>query len=342
MKSIVITALGDTSVLQLQDLPTPEPQGNEVLVKLSYAALNHMDIWIRTGSAYAVTLPHVCGADGAGVVEKIGAEVEGVGIGDKVAIMPALSCGQCTYCKSGHDNQCDSFEILGSKRFGTYSEYVVVPDENVVVVPDGFPLDQAAAFPLAYLTAWHMLLGRAKLQKGETVLIVGASAGVSVAAIQIAKSIGARVLAITTSADKEKQIRSFGADDVHIQKEKADFHRWAKSSTAGQGVDVVFEHVGPATWEESIRSLKKNGRLVTCGATTGPVANLDLRQIFSKDITILGARMGTKKEFQDLSKMVFGGKIKPLISETFPLEKAAEAQKFMEEKRQIGKILLKN
>ena len=223
MKSIIMTAIGGPEVLQLQDQPIPSIKTNEVLIKLSFAALNHMDIWIRTGKAYAVSLPHIMGADGAGVIEKIGTEVEGVGIGDRVLIMPGISCAHCSFCKQGMDNQCDSFASMGAKRFGTYAEYVAVHDENVCVVPAEFPLDLAASFPLTYLTAWHMLMGRAKIQKGETVLIVGASAGIAIAAIQIAKSMGCTVLAVTTSAEKMETLQSLGADEIYLQKEDAVF-----------------------------------------------------------------------------------------------------------------------
>ncbi len=341
MKAIIFQQHGD-DVLQLQDIAKPVLKPNEVLVKIEYAGLNHLDIWVRKGNpAYTVKLPHVLGADGAGVIESVGAEAEGVSIGDRVLIMPALSCGTCVACRKAHDNQCESFEILGAKRAGTYAEYVALPDENILPIPDGISMQMAAALPLSYLTAWHMLQNRARLQKGETVLVVGASAGVSVAAIQISKLMGARVLAMTTNLEKAEKIKTLGADQVFVQEESNDFYKWVLQQTDGNGVEVVFEHVGPATWEKSLKSLARYGRLVTCGATTGPSVPLDLRYVFSRNLSILGARMGTKKDFQELMARFFSGEIKPVIDRIFPLDEAQQAHTHMEERRQLGKILLK-
>lgn len=342
MKAALITQFGDPNVIQLADFPTPEPKPNEVLVKLHTAALNHIDIWVRTGSpAYSVKLPHVMGADGAGVIEKVGSDVEGVSEGERVMIMPGISCGKCRYCRRGQDNQCDSFEILGAKRAGTYAEYVTVPDSNVLVIPDNFSFETAASLTVAYLTAWHMLKGRAKLQPQETILIQGAGSGVSIAAIQIAKYLGAKVLAVTTSEAKIEKIKAAGADDVFMPMYGKDLPLWVRERTDGQGADVGLDHVGPATFESTVKSMSKYGRLVTCGSTTGPVVNLEMRTIFGRDISILGARMGTQKELQELSSVVFSGKINPIIDKTFSLAEAALAHKQMEEKKQVGKILLK-
>ena len=342
MKAALIHQFGNADVFQFEEIPTPVVKPNEVLVKLAYAGLNHVDVWVRKGlPAYPVMLPHVMGADGAGTVEKVGTDVEGVSPGDRVLIIPALTCGQCHFCKMNRDNACDTFEILGTKRQGTYAEHIAIPDENVIVLPDEFSFEKAAAFPLAYLTAWHMLVGRAKIQPKEKVLIVGASAGVGVASIQICKAVKATSYAVTTNANKADALKKIGADHVFVETGTEDFHRWAVTQTKGMGMDVVVEHVGPATWTKSVSSLAKYGRLVTCGMTTGPTVPLELRNLFGRDLSILGARMGTSKEFQELAALVFDGKIDPVIDKIFPLAEAAQAHAWMEEKKQVGKIILK-
>jgi len=312
MKAAVLYEHGGPDKLQMGEVPTPQPHKNEVLVRLAVAGINHVDIWVRKGlPAYPVTLPHVMGADGAGVVEAVGPEAEGVTEGDRVVIIPGLSCGSCAYCLRGQDNQCDTFEIMGTKRHGTYAEYILVPDQNVFSIPDNFSFEKAAAFPLAYWTAWHMLLGRAKLAPKEKVLVVGASAGVAIAAIQIGKWRDAKVLAVTTSPNKADKIKKMGANEVFVQEGGKGFSKWVLKATSGSGVDVAFEHVGPATWEESVKSLGRYGRLVTCGATSGPDVKMDLRYLFSRDLALFGAKMGTQKEFQELAALVFDGKIDP-------------------------------
>jgi len=342
MKAILLPKHGGPEVLTLDETSRPLPKNNQVLVQLEYAALNHIDIWVRSGDpAYPIGLPHIMGSDGAGIVVEVGPEAEGINIGNRVTILPAISCGVCEYCRKGFDNQCQQFEILGSKRSGTYAEFALVPDQNVLAIPDQISFAEAAAYPLAYLTAWHMLIGRAKLQPNEKVLIVGASSGVAVAGIQIAKSRGAHVFAVTSKEEKVPKLKSLGADHIFVQSEKTDFSKWAIEQTKGAGVEVVFEHVGPATWEKSMKCLGKYGRLVTCGATTGPKVELGLRSLFGRDISILGARMGTQKEFVELSNKIFQGKIKPVVDKIFPLKEASEAHKYLESGQHFGKVLLK-
>lgn len=342
MKAISINQTGAPDVLTLSEVPTPSPAANEVLVKIAASGVNHVDLWARKGTpAYPVDLPHILGADGAGTVERLGSDAEGVSPGDRVLIFPGISCWQCSYCKKGLDNQCERYEILGTKRQGTYAEYVSVPDQNVIAIPDSLSFEHAAAFPLAYLTAWHMLVGKAKAQSGETVLVLGAGSGIGAAAIQIAKWKGAKVLAVTSSRHKIAKIKSIGADDVFLEERDSDFSKWAIKHTEARGVDVVVEHVGPVTWEKSVKSLAKYGRLVTCGATTGPTVTLDLRYVFSRDIIIFGARMGTQREFQDLCAPIFDGTIAPVVDRVFPLEEASSTHDYIEGKQQIGKVLLK-
>lgn len=341
MKAIVLHQPGGPEKLVWSELPTPQPKRNEVLVKISHAAVNHLDFWVRQGNpAYSVTLPHILGADGAGVVEALGPEAEGVSVGDRVTILPALSCGQCTFCLKDQDNQCVNFEILGAKRHGTYAEYAAVPDCNVMPIPDSLSFEEAAAFPLSYLTAWHMVLGRAQLKPKETIVVMGAGSGVGVAAIQIAQWKGAQVYGITSHAEKANELKSLGAHETFTG-DLAKLPAWVLERTEGRGADVVFEHVGPATWEASMKSVSKYGRIVTCGATTGPTVNLELRSLFGRDVSILGARMGTQKEFQELARVVFRGGIKPKIYQVFPMEQAQQAHAAMEEQKQLGKILLK-
>ncbi len=326
MKAVIFEASGGPDVLKLAEVPDPKAKGNEVVVDLKAAALNHVDIWIRQGiPPYNVPPPHTPGADGAGIVSEIGPEAEGISVGDRVVVAPNIFCGKCAYCRKGQDNQCDSFEILGAKRAGTYAEKVAVPDQNVVPLPEKMSFETAAAFPLAYLTAWHMLVSRAQLKAKEKILIVGASSGVAMAGIQIAKFLGATVYASTSSSSKIAAIKAAGADEIY---------------TDQKNMDVVMEHVGPATWTTSMKAVGKYGRIVTCGATTGPTVELELRSLFGRDVSILGARMGTQRDFQDLCKAVFSGKIKPIIDKSFPLAEAAAAHQYMEEKKQAGKILL--
>lgn len=341
MKAIVLTEHGGAEKLNVGDTAKPEPGDNEVLVRVHAAAVNHLDIWVRTGNpAYPVDLPHIPGADGSGVVASAGPGAEGVGEGERVLIIPSLTCGRCRFCRSGRDNQCVKFEILGARRPGTYGAYVAVPDENVVPIPESMSFEEAAAFPLAYLTAWHMVVGRANVQAGDSVLVVGAGSGVATGAIQIAKHKGATVYAVTTHGEKAEKIKALGVADVLAMESGGDFSEWAKERTDGRGMDVVVEHVGPARWAASVKSLARYGRLATCGATSGPTVSLDLRHLFSRDLSILGARMGSRKEFQELAPLVFSGKIKPVIDSVFPLEQAAESHQRMENGRHIGKIIL--
>lgn len=341
MKAVTLTETGGPEKLVVADVPAPQPKSNEVIVRLKYAALNHVDVWLRTGAgAYPTQSGQIPGCDGAGIVEAVGPDAEGVAPGDPVLILPALSCGTCAYCRKGQDNQCENFEIFGTRRPGTYAELVAVPDTNVIPVPEHFSLDKAAAFPLAYLTVWHMLFGRAQLTKNDTVYVVGGGSGVGSAAIQLAKWKGARVFASTTDNDKAPRIKLLGAEVV-VSVSGLDPADWVLEKTGGKGVDVVVEHVGPATWTSSMKALGKYGRLVTCGATTGPTVTLDLRGLFSKDAAILGARMGTAKEFQDLCKVMFSGAVAPAIDTVFPLDKVADAHRRFDDHKHVGKILLK-
>ncbi|MDO8644451.1 MAG: zinc-binding dehydrogenase [bacterium] len=332
MKAIVFSEPGGIEKLKyVEDFPKPVPKKEEVLLAVKAASLNHLDIWIRNGiPSYGSVMPHISGCDIAGVVE---------GTGEEVIVSPGLSCGNCEFCQKGRENICKSFTIIGAGPNGGFAEYCVVPKKNLIPKPKNLSFEEAAAFPLTFLTAWHMLRTRAQLTKGQTVLILGASSGIGVAAVQIAKLTGATVIATAGSVEKLEKIKKLGADHLLNHREEA-WDKKVKELTQGVGVDVVFEHIGPVTWEKSIKSIKKGGTLVTCGATTGPVAETDLRYLYSRELSIHGAIMGTKKELEEVTQHVARGNLKPVIDSVFPLKEIAAAQKKMESREFFGKIVI--
>jgi NADPH:quinone reductase-like Zn-dependent oxidoreductase len=283
-------------------------------------------------------MPHISGSDVSG--EIAAASVPGMSVGRRVMLQPGVSCGRCAACLSGRDNHCPTYEILGYRNHpGGYAEYVSVPAQNVVEIPDGLGFVEAAAFPLTFLTAWHMLIARAHLKRGEDVLVVAAGSGVGQAAIQIAGLYGARVIATAGSDFKLERARLIGAHDV-IHHHQQDIAAEVLRLTGRRGVDVVVEHVGQATWVRSLRSLARGGRLVTCGATTGPQVTVDVQALFAKQLSILGSYVGTKGELLRVARFLFEGKLKPVIDRTYPLAAAAEAQRRLEASEHFGKIVL--
>jgi NADPH:quinone reductase-like Zn-dependent oxidoreductase len=310
-----------------------------VLVRVRACALNHLDIWERRGlPRVTIPMPHISGSDVAGDV--VAAAARGVSSGGRVMLQPGVSCGRCAACLSCRDNECERYEVLGYRNHaGGYAELVKVPVQNLIPIPDRIDYVQAAAFPLTFLTAWHMLIARAGLKRGEDVLVLAAGSGVGQAAIQIACLHGARVFATAGSDEKLERARALGAVEV-IHHHKQDIADEIKRLTNRRGVDVVIEHVGEATWPKSVRSLARGGRLVTCGATTGPAGQLDLAALFAKQLTIQGSYMGTKGELLRAARFFFDGRLKPVIDRTFPLAEAAAAQRRMEESEQFGKIVL--
>lgn len=341
MFASIIEHHGGPEVLKWAEFPDPKPGPGEVAVELEAASLNHLDIWVRNGiPAYPVKLPHIPGSDGAGVVISHGSGVKDPQVGQRVFIAPGLSCGTCEFCLSGRDNQCASYNILGARRPGTYGERVSIPAQNAVPLPDNISFEEGAAFPLTYLTAWHMLVSRASLKAGQSVLVIAASSGVGAAAVQISRLVGARVFATASSPEKSAKARAMGVVEVFNHRQPG-FSRKVRELTNGRGVDVVFEHVGPATWSDSMRSLAPYGCIVTCGGTTGPEVTVDLRTLFSKDISLLGARMGTRLELLEVAKRLSEGKLKVMIDKVFPAHRAAEAQTYLESSQHFGKILLK-
>jgi len=340
MKAIVFEKHGAPEVLHYTDAPTPTIRPSEVLVRVKACALNHLDLWVRRGlPGVPIPLPHIPGSDVAGEVAEIGADVTTVRPGQKVVLAPGVTCGKCPACISGHDNRCRAFTNLGYMIDGGCAEFVKAPEVNCMPYPENLSFEEAASIPLVFQTAWHMLLSRAELQPGEDVLILGAGSGVGSAAIQIAKFFGARVIATASSQEKLDKATELGADHVinhKTQKIKDEVRR----ITAKRGVDVVFEHVGTATWDDSIASLTPGGRLVTCGATTGYDAKLDLRLLFAKQLSLMGSYMGTKSELHSVMRLVAAGRFKPVIDKIFPLAEAAAAHTYLESGAQFGKVVL--
>ena len=341
MKAIVYAEHGGPEVLRYTDVPEPEIGAGEVLVRVRACALNHLDLWLRRGiPSLKIPLPHIPGSDIAGEVALAGDGVTNVKVGDRVMLQPGISCGACEKCLAGDDNLCKSYRIFGEMVDGGCAEYLKAPAVNCVPIPEGVSFEAAAAFPLVSLTAWHMLIARAKLQPAETVLVLAAGSGVGSAAIQIAKASGARVIATAGSDAKLARARELGADEV-INHSTEKIASEVKRLTGRRGVDVVFEHVGEATWNESIRSLVPGGRLVTCGATTGYNGAIDIRYLFTRQISLLGSFMGSKADLLAAVEFLKRGLLKPVIDIVLPLEKCAEAHRRLENSEQFGKIVLK-
>jgi NADPH:quinone reductase-like Zn-dependent oxidoreductase len=339
MLSVRFHEHGAPDVLRCEEAPDPFLAPGEVLVRVRACALNHLDLWARQGLPnIRVPMPHITGSDIAG--EVVAAAAPDVAIGRRVMLQPGLSCGRCEACLSGRDNECPRYEVLGyTNHDGGYAQLVKVPAANLIPIPDHIDFVQAAAFPLTFLTAWHMLMTRAGLKRGDDVLVLAAGSGVGQAAIQIATLHGARVLATAGSEEKLERARQLGASEV-IHHHNQDIAEEIKRLTNRRGVDVVIEHVGEATWARSVRSLARGGRLVTCGATTGRHGTLDLAALFAKQLTILGSYMGTKGELLRVAHDFFAGRLTPVIDRTFPLAEAAAAHRRMEESGQFGKIVL--
>ena len=340
MKAVVFDRFGGPEVLELREVPDPRPRADEVLIDVRACGINHLDLWVRGGlRGLEPEMPHILGNDIIGVAREVGEAVHHVKPGDKVLVCPTLSCGTCPHCLAGNDNLCRQYDVIGRRRNGGYAERVAVPGVNCLPYPENLDWPEAAAVPLVFLTAWHMLVGRAALQPGEDVLVIGAGSGVGSAAIQVARLIGARVIATAGTAEKLDRARTLGANDV-IDHAREDLGARVRELTARKGVEVVFEHVGGAMFEQAVGALAKNGRLVTCGATAGSQVKLDINVLFGKHLAFYGSWMGRRAELVEALKFVRDGRLKPVVDSVVPLAEARRAHERIEARQHFGKVVL--
>lgn len=341
MKAVRIHEYGGVDTLRYEDAPDLVPGSpRDVVVRLRAAALNHIDLWNRKGlTGMKVEFPHILGADGAGVVEEAGSEVTHLKEGDAVCIYPPVGCGGCEFCRTARDFMCVRLRVLGEGMKGSYAEYVTVPGVNCFPVPEGYGFEEAAAFPLVFVTVWRMLVTNARLAPGEKVLILGIGGGVAMAALQIAKAMNAWVAVTSSSDEKVEGARRLGADHG-LNYRTRDFVREIRDVTGKRGVDVVVDCVGGDSWAKSLAALVKGGRLVTCGATTGANPPTDIRRIFWNHLSIFGSTLGSRQEFEQVLRFVEAAKVKPVIDKSFPLADARAAQTRLETGQQFGKIIL--
>ena len=343
MRALALKEHGGIRSLELLDLPAPAIAApDDVLIRVRSAAINHLDLFLTEGvKGIAVHFPQIVGTDGAGIVEAVGAEVTSVRPRDRVAINPGISCGQCSSCRAGEEPLCRSYQILGEHRSGTAAEFVLVPERNVAPIADNMPWDVAAAFPLSTLTAWRMLVTRARVEPGETVLIWGIGGGVSLAALQIARHLDAKVIATSSAELKLAKARELGASATfnHAELPPEEIAREVRKLTGG-GADVVVDSVGEKTWDASLKALRSGGRLVTCGATSGPMVSLDIRRLFWFQWSLLGSTMGSRAEFVRVMELGNAGKLWPVVDSVVPLELGAAAYQRMARGEQLGKLVI--
>ena len=332
--------------MEIGEVPTPTPRPGEVQVRVSAAALNHIDLWLRRGlPALHVPLPHVSGGDVCGVVSALGAGVRsmtGAAEGDRVLLNPGISCGRCVACLSGRDNFCPDYQMLGEQRWGGLAEYVVVPAANLVPAPRAqLALDDAqlASIPIAFITAWQMLVDRARIQQGETILILAAGSGVGTASIQIAKLFGARVIATASTDEKLAAARALGADET-INHATSDIVAEVKRLTGRRGADIVVDHLGAATFGKSVVACAKGGRIVVCGATAGYEPVLNLRHVFWRQLSILGSTLASKACLPQLLELFAAGRLRPVVDRVVPMENIAEAHRRLEDRAAFGKLVI--
>ncbi len=341
MKAVRIHEHGGTDKLRYEDVEEPHlTSPTEVIVRLKAASLNHRDIWNRQGqTGIDCFLPRILGADGAGTVAEVGERVRNVKKGDAVCLFPAGGCGECEYCLTDRDFLCGHMRVLGEESDGTYAEYIKLPGKNCFSIPPGLSFEEAAAFPLVFVTVWRMLVTNAGLKPGEHVLILGIGGGVASAALQLAKQMGAHVLVTSSSDEKLEMAKNWGADHG-INYRRSDFAKEVRALTDKRGVDVVVDCVGGDGWVKSLAALAKGGRLVTCGATAGANAPTDVRRIFWNHLKIFGSNLGGREEFRQVLAFMQNSGTRPIVDQLFPLKDAAAAQRRLEEGRQFGKIVL--
>lgn len=330
MKAVRVSAPGGLDALQIADLPEPKPAPGELTLEVKAASINHLDLWVRKGLPVA-KYPIILGSDAAGVIRETG---------KRALLSPSLSCGTCEFCASGEMPLCVKYAILGEHRDGAQASLICVPAENLIPIPDTLPFEEAAAAPLVYLTAWRMLLTRGRLAPSEDVLVWSAGAGVGVACVQLARLAGARVIATASSDEKCARLRELGADFV-LNHAREDVPRRIRELTSKRGVDIVVDYIGKDTWAKSLLCVRRGGRIVTCGATSGYDPAEDLRQIFFRQIEIIGCTMGNNKELRDALRPIFEGRVRPVIDSVLPLADVAAAHQRIEQRAAFGKIVLK-
>ena len=340
MRAVVLERFGGPEVLEAREMPDPAPKPGEVVVRVRACGINHLDLWVRAGlPGLEPEMPHILGNDVVGEVLELGAGVSASAIGERVWVHPTLSCGECPACLAGDDNLCRHFDVLGRRRNGGYAERVAVPARNCLPYPGELPFEQAAAMPLVFLTAWHMLVGRAKIAAGDDCLVIGAGSGVGSAAIQVAKLQGARVIATAGSAAKLERALALGADAV-VDHSTQDIAAEVRALTNRKGAEVVIEHVGGRVFEAGVAALAKNGRLVTCGATIGHKVTLDLNALFGRHLSLMGSWMGTRAESLAVIEQVRAGRLTAVVDSVMPLAEARSAHERIEAREHFGKIVL--
>lgn len=340
MAAMVLHAHGDADALQLAELPLPEPGPGEVRVRIRAVSLNHLDIWVRRGGpAFKLEMPHRLGSDIAGTIDALGAGVTGLAVGGKCVVQPGLADGTCAACLGGHDNLCRRYRILGENTQGGYAEAIVVPAVNIAPYPERLDYAHAASSILPWMTAWQMVVHKARVAPGDTVVVQGAGSGVGVAAIQIAKLYGARVITTSGSAAKLERARALGADET-INYTTEDFGARVKALTDKRGADAVIEHVGGEVFAQSVRAVRVGGRVVTCGATAGFTPAIDLRHIFFRQVEVLGSTMGSKADLLAVLGHIAAGRLHPVVDRVLPLARAADGHRALEAREAFGKIVL--
>ncbi|MFQ5956810.1 MAG: zinc-binding dehydrogenase [Candidatus Brocadiales bacterium] len=342
MKAVVFHEHGDVNKLKYEDVEdAPSPGAHGVKIRVRGCGVNHLDIWVREGlRGPDIPMPHILGSEVTGEVVEAGRSALGFKVGQRVMVTPGLSCRRCKHCLSGNDSQCRDFRIMGYQAQGGYAEFVTVSATNILPLSDAWSFEEWAAVPLVFLTAWHMLLTRGGLRPGEDVLIHAAGSGIGSAAVQIAKFCGARVITTVGSAEKIEKAKNLGADEV-INHREQNFAEAVRELTAGKGVELVFEHIGQETWERSLHSLTRGGRMVVCGATSGQTGTVDIPFLFLRQLSIHGSYMGGRKELPEVLKLVEQGKLRPVVDTVFPLKDAALAHKRMQERKFFGKLVLR-
>ncbi|MBI2141167.1 zinc-binding dehydrogenase [Candidatus Woesearchaeota archaeon] len=341
MKAMRFHEFGGPEVLSYEDVPRPAPNFGEALVRVKAASLNRIDIWVEKGGYYKPSLPHIPGSDAAGIVEEVKASdaADASLVGRKVIVYPTLACFHCKYCIEGSHNLCASYKTLGAQVDGSYAEYVTVPVKNLIGMPPNLKFEEAAALPLTFTTAYHMLVDRAKAQPNETVLVLGAGAGVGVAAVQIAALLGAKVIATSSSEEKLRKAQRIGAD-VTVNYSEEGWADEVMAATNNKGVDVIIDHIGAETFTKGIRCLAKNGRLVSCGVTSGNEATINIRELFMAQRSILGSVSGTMKDFLAVTRLAAENKIRPVLDSVYRLREARKAQERLLSRQSFGKIVL--